>query len=251
MSILRVAKDKDAPYFMVSNEMIQRPDLSMKAKGLHCYLMSLPDDWKIYIKELQNHFTDGRDSITAAVKELQGKGYIKKTHVHGVDGKFEGWDYDVFESLPKTGFPKLEKPKTVNPQLLNTKKILNTNLTKSKSTPEKTSQEEEKKPSKADEAFDRFWKAYPRRVSKGNARRAFKKHKCHTFIEKILAAIEKQRHGEKWLEDKGKYIQHPASWLNSEGWENEVGLVLVEAKKKVPQGRRLDLMTREQALLEE
>ena len=26
-----------------------------------------------------------------------------------------------------------------------------------------------------------------------------------------------------WLEDDGKYIPHPATWLNAKGWEDEYG----------------------------
>jgi len=38
----------------------------------------------------------------------------------------------------------------------------------------------------------------------------------------ILAAIARQRQGRDWLKDGGQYIPHPATWLNSAGWMDEV-----------------------------
>ena len=40
--------------------------------------MTLPKDWKLYKEELVTHFTEGKDAINTAFKELEKAGYINK-----------------------------------------------------------------------------------------------------------------------------------------------------------------------------
>lgn len=69
--------------------------------------------------------------------------------------------------------------------------------------------------------FLRFWAAYPRKVAKPNAAKAFAKlAPDDALLDAMLAAIEVQRRSEKWTKDKGEYIPHPASWLNARRWED-------------------------------
>ncbi|MFX0136806.1 MAG: hypothetical protein ACFFDN_24425 [Candidatus Hodarchaeota archaeon] len=72
--IIRTQKEKD--YTVVNNHFVKNPDLSMQAKGLMIYLLSLPNNWEIHINELPGHFTDGITSIRNTVKELIEAGYL-------------------------------------------------------------------------------------------------------------------------------------------------------------------------------
>lgn len=70
--------------------------------------------------------------------------------------------------------------------------------------------------------FDEFWKAYPKKVGKGAAKKAWNKIKpTKDTLEKILSAIESQKHSDQWLKDNGQFIPYPATWLNQERWEDE------------------------------
>ncbi|WP_312085166.1 conserved phage C-terminal domain-containing protein [Exiguobacterium sp.] len=72
--------------------------LSLQAKGLHSYMMSMPDDWVFYETELQKHFTNGRDSIRKTMRELQTFGYLVKRQSKKSDGTFatvEMWLYET------------------------------------------------------------------------------------------------------------------------------------------------------------
>jgi hypothetical protein len=60
----------------MNNTCLQDPNMSMKAKGLYAYLMSLPEDWVLHQTELKRHFKDGRDSIRTAINELIQNGYV-------------------------------------------------------------------------------------------------------------------------------------------------------------------------------
>lgn len=74
----------------------------------------------------------------------------------------------------------------------------------------------------SDLAFDLFWKAYPRKVGKADAAKAFAQRKCHQFIQTILSAIEAQKKSPQWMKDGGQYIPYPATWIRRGSWDDEV-----------------------------
>ncbi|MFC2122747.1 hypothetical protein ACFLRP_03585 [Bacteroidota bacterium] len=116
--------NKRENYFVqIDKRPLSNPNLSLKAKGLLAYLLSLPNDWEIYESELISHSTDGRYSTRMAVKELIGAGHIFRKQKYDKKGRFAGWEYLVFEQPqaqypPLSGFPISEKPLSENQHLL-------------------------------------------------------------------------------------------------------------------------------------
>lgn len=77
-------------------------------------------------------------------------------------------------------------------------------------------------PKGADEPFDRFWQAYPRKAGKDAARKAFKRRKPNDeLLDIMLAAIETQKGWEQWQRDGGQYIPNPSTWITQARWEDE------------------------------
>jgi uncharacterized phage protein (TIGR02220 family) len=116
-------KNKTDNFTIVANEIFRRSDVSARAKGIYAYIMTLPDDWKLYKSELYNHFTEGITAIDTAFKELEKLGYITKERHKCEDGKFSGWDYTIRESVEKTDPMEnrlSDNPKSGNQQLLST-----------------------------------------------------------------------------------------------------------------------------------
>lgn len=71
--------------------------------------------------------------------------------------------------------------------------------------------------------FTQFWKEYPKKVGKGAARKSFERIKpSEQLIERMLSTIGQQKKTEQWQNESGKYIPHPATWLNGERWTDEV-----------------------------
>ena len=68
MSTFRV--NKNVNYTVMSNHHLQDKRLSLKAKGLLSYMLSLPDDWDYSLKGLTVGCKDGLDSVRTAVLEL-------------------------------------------------------------------------------------------------------------------------------------------------------------------------------------
>lgn len=71
-------------------------------------------------------------------------------------------------------------------------------------------------------AFEEVWKAYPRKVGKGAARKAWAKLSADAeLLQKILAALAWQRQQPQWLKDGGAFIPHLSTYLNQERWLDE------------------------------
>lgn len=69
-----------------------------------------------------------------------------------------------------------------------------------------------------DEAFALFYHAYPRKVAKANARKAFAKIEASEF-QAVMDGLAAQLPDLKASEEK--FRPHPASWLNARRWEDE------------------------------
>jgi len=69
--------------------------------------------------------------------------------------------------------------------------------------------------------FDRFWKVYPRKIGKGQARKAWKQMDgLRPPVDVLIAAVSAQSGSEQW--EEWKYIPHPATWLRGERWDDEL-----------------------------
>ena len=72
--------------------------------------------------------------------------------------------------------------------------------------------------------FDKFWAAYPKKVGKQSARKAFDKVKVP--VKTLVTAVERQKCSSQWSTDGGQYIPHPTTWLNQGRWEDEADPVI-------------------------
>lgn len=83
--------------------------------------------------------------------------------------------------------------------------------------------EEIREETETDGGFALFWSAYPKKVAKVAAQKAFKTAKVNSeLLDTILKDVERRKTGEQWRKENGKFIQHPASYLNAKRWEDEV-----------------------------
>lgn len=74
-----------------------------------------------------------------------------------------------------------------------------------------------------DRWFEKFWSVYPRKVNKVGARKAFDRIRPdESLLNRIIAAVEKQKTSDQWTKDGGQFIPHPATWLNGHRWEDEL-----------------------------
>ena len=110
MSVCRVVKTRD--FTIMSNHHLKNRTLSLKAKGLLSYMLSLPEDWNYTIGGLTVVCMEGRDAIREAVKELERQGYVVRTRVRDEQGRLRNAEYTIYE-VPQSA---QDKPASENPE---------------------------------------------------------------------------------------------------------------------------------------
>src|SRR5712671_3143385 len=74
-------------------------------------------------------------------------------------------------------------------------------------------------------AFDGFWGVYPRKVGKAAAWKVWKRlHPNETLTTRIIEAVAQQKTWSQWTNENGRFIPHPATWLNQGRWDDETSL---------------------------
>ena len=140
MAVIRVQHTKD--YTVMANFHLRDKNLSLKAKGIMSFMLSLPDTWDFSMEGLATCSRDGVDSVRCALKELEDGGYLVRSRARDEKGKVGKAIYDLYEEpisekpilenpiqeKPILGKPILEKQAQINTNLSNTNE-LSTNLT--------------------------------------------------------------------------------------------------------------------------
>lgn len=130
---MRIEKQSRYDRFTITpNDLLERSDLSFKAKGLLMYLISRPDGWDLDSVSLAQQGPDGRDAIRSGLTELERVGYVERVKRQGAGGRWEtitivrdtpiapGTDFpapvtgDGFSGVgnPTVGFPGAVVPNT-------------------------------------------------------------------------------------------------------------------------------------------
>jgi hypothetical protein len=79
--------------------------------------------------------------------------------------------------------------------------------------------------------FEQFWAAYPRKVSKVKAWCAYRRLVKSDRI-KVLNVIGEW--AKSWKDTEAQFIPHPATWLNSHRFNDELRAAVPEQKPKMP-----------------
>jgi len=127
MNIKRIQKSKN--YSIISNEILRRKDLSLKAKGLMSLILSLPDSWELTVNGLVAIVKESKNTIYSVLKELNGFGYVERNRVTNLSGKVVKWELLVYEE-PLTKKPQLKKPDVENCTQISTDTKITTNINK-------------------------------------------------------------------------------------------------------------------------
>ena len=157
--------------------------------------------------------------IDAALTGLAGIGCIV---LYEVDGRpylcFPNWEKHQTVRNKRSRFP--EPPGELLAAANNCNQ-LNANASLIQSNPIQSEyKSESESESNARGAFDVFWSAYPKKVGKEAARKAFAK--VSVSVDVLVNAVEQQKLSAQWQKDNGQFIPNPATWLNQGRWEDEV-----------------------------
>ena len=228
MAVIRV--NKTADYTVISNTHFREKEMSLKAKGLLSLMLSLPDSWDYSVAGLVTLSSDGKASITKALNELEKFGYVRRTLAKDENGKFNGYDYDIYEQ-PFTVFPSTENPSTENPSTVfpstENPPQLNTNISNTNGLNTNVLNISGEESPKIDfkKEFEMLWKLYPNKKGKDKALSAYikarKKGVEFATVENGIKAYAKECEIKK---REKQYIKHGSTWFNNAGWDDEYDL---------------------------
>ena len=94
---LRVVKQKTNNFTIIDNEILRNKNLSLKARGLLCFMLHLPDDWVFSERGLVTVTGEGIRSIKSGLKELEDNKYLYRFQGKATGGKFSNSFYYLFE----------------------------------------------------------------------------------------------------------------------------------------------------------
>lgn len=110
--VIRVEKNKN--YTVMSNYHLRDKNLTLRAKGLMAFILSLPDEWDYTEMGLVACLKEGRGAIRSALKELENFGYLVRKRIRQPDGTMGTVEYTIYEK-PMSEKPMLENPTLDNP----------------------------------------------------------------------------------------------------------------------------------------
>lgn len=94
MAKVRVEKNRN--YTLMSNYHLRDKQLSLKAKGLMSFVLSLPEDWNYSVEGLASVCMESKNTINSILHELEDHKYIKRTRIYE-NGKIADWEYIIYE----------------------------------------------------------------------------------------------------------------------------------------------------------
>lgn len=200
----------------VPNALIQNFVVSLEARGLLVYLLSLPPDWKLNIKDLSKKNNLGENKIRKLVNELIETKYIVRVQDRVKNGTFKSFDYFIYDTpqtqqiRPVDDLPQVDIPQVDNP-LVDIGDTYKENNIQSKHNTKET----------YTDAFEEFWKVCKRKQGKD---RTYKKYQeiIKTVDSAILIKKMKQYNEEKEeCKTEIQYYKNPYTWLHQKGWEDE------------------------------
>ncbi len=236
-------------FTQVSNSVLRNPDLSFKAKGLLCLLLSNETGkWVSYQESIERMSQEGPDAIRTGLKELEKAGYLLRIHYVEPKTKRRRGSFWAYTDYPgefeldghleflkennleiqrgsikdniKLDFPNLDFPSLDNPRL---KRLSNKNKKEKEKTSLNLTPKEQN--SITPSMFETFWKLYPRpnKGSKGSCKTVWKRicdrKENRPTWDQIEKAILAQMKTDQWQD--ARYIPLPTTWLNQERWMDD------------------------------
>ena len=219
MSIIRAPRP-EGNFYLLNKAISEDQRLSWAARGMLVFLLGKPDHWEVSTHHLISQTKDclgkasGRDAVRGLIRELEQAGYLQIFLERAEGGEFGGRSYTVSES-PATDYPGPVEPSPVNPPLVSIegKQGLNKAARIEKPMADKDMAE----------AFEVFWKLYPNKKSKKDARKAWEKLKPGAELRlTLMTALGNHRISRDWSKDDGQYVPMASTWLNGERWTDEL-----------------------------
>lgn len=205
--INRIIRQNDYSFTMLPNDAVRDPEISPNAFRLLAYLLSHENGYELVYGQIERQTGMGKYAIKASIDTLTQKGYLRVEQSRRNDGSFGSYNWLLLD------------PNVIDPQRSRT---VAGSIRPGSTRPLKEDKDSKKINNLEDKetfsAFDDFWNAYPKKLDKGKARKAFDKALNTASAETIIQGAKNYASDPNLPESQ--FVKYPATWLNAESWAN-------------------------------
>lgn len=248
---VRCTRPPTVRFTQIRNEWARDRRLGYKARGLLTYLHSHEDGYELSQAQIVRDGTDGKDAVRTGLEELEQAGYLRRVRPErGDGGRWGETDYELSDPFDSSGrlvghLTPAPDQREIRPsdavdqretrrsglsdpvtgadypaRLIRPIEDNGENTKRSSISPLPGMEGEEPPGLSAAAAFDAFWAAYPKKVGKDAARRAWVKAARRADTAKIIDVVRRY----PFRPDR-QYVKDPATWLNAGCWEDDLDAV--------------------------
>jgi hypothetical protein len=207
VGIQKIYRLDDQPFAQVPRQAIRDRRINQNGFRLLAYLMSHQHGYELTYGQIERETGLGRWAINGAITNLTDLGWLEVVRTKMANGQFGAYAWYVMNPTSTTvGNSTVEQPHVGEP-------------TDNKNKNKQENKTNKKYPqAELEEAFEKFWINYPRRVEKIAAKKVFERVYAEYGSDIVAGAV--QLANDPNLPPK-QFIPYPATWLNAGGWENE------------------------------
>lgn len=257
---VKITRPPTVRFVQIRNEWARDRRISYKAVGLLTYLHSHEDGYELSLSQIVRDHTDGKDAVRTGLTELEAAGYLRQVRGRADGGRFGEVDYVLSDPFDAAGRLIPDDRRILRPADAGTGRETRQGGFSGAGYParetrpieenrENTTGEGPTDPPAADRqlalvsppeppglsaaaAFDTFWAAYPKKVGKDAARRAWGKAARRADPAHIIDVVRRY----PFREDR-QFVKDPATWLNAGCWDDDLEAVAA-ANRPRPVGSR-------------
>ena len=93
---MKIIKKSNRDFTIIDNRVFSIKELSIKAKLIYLFLLSRPDNWEFFCRELAKHFKESYNTILSAMKELEKYGLLVRVRKKS-KGKLLNYDFYIYD----------------------------------------------------------------------------------------------------------------------------------------------------------
>lgn len=242
---MAVLKNMTQGFTIINNSIFRDTRLKMKALGLLCKMLSLPDDWNFSERGLAKLFdNDGMTSLRTAIADLEELGYLYREQLRDDDGRFVGWVWEITDT--PWSFPWFENQNAVihsseieSNKVLKDKELNNTHTHEPSDVVEESCRAFAPAPESQACACDDAWKAYLAAYPKpcpssqsAEARSKFAALAAERGLDWLLAQVDAYIEDEKKMGREKRYWKNAAAFLLDGCAEQEYAPAKPSKKRK-------------------
>lgn len=236
--MIKCTKPPTVRYVMIRNEWARDDRLSLKAVGLLTYLHSHADGYELSTAQIIRDHTDGKDAVRTGLEELEAAGYLTRLRGRTSGGHWGETDYvlaDPFDAHGRLIPAAVRETRALDAE--DGRETRQSGLSAAGEPHriirpiEDQGIEDQESPTDSPpltlvpgpapkDRFDEFWAAYPRKVSKDAARRAWR-----SALRRATPSLILDRLRAYPFSPDPQYIPHPSTWLNGGRWADDPAAV--------------------------